>query len=159
MRSRIGAHRALFDKIDLLSKTATTLPVITEMDFVRAEICKYCCILTSAAIDLCMEDCLLEYVEEFNDTRTTKYAKGRLSRARNPTVATLCEILGQFDLKWQDELETAADSRIRSDVGSIVYNRNEIAHGRSSTVTFGRLLPWIKSAKTLCDRVEQIIFP
>jgi len=156
MRSRVGAHQSLFEKIDLLSKTAGSLPV--GMEYVRAELCKYCCILASAAIDVCIEDCLLEYSERGRDARIGAYIKRQISRARNPTIGTLCAMLESFDLAWKTGLETYADETIRSDIGSIVHNRNEIAHGRNSTVTFGRLLPWIKTAKEVCEEIERIIF-
>ncbi len=156
MRSRVGAHQSLFDKIDLLSKTATSLPV--ELTLVKAELCKYCCILASAAIDLCVEDCLLEYSERGGDQRLGTFIKRQINRARNPTIGTLCSMLEAFDYGWKVNLESYATDTIRSDIGSIVHNRNEIAHGRNSTITFGRLLPWIKSAKDLCAEMERIIF-
>jgi hypothetical protein len=157
MRSRVGAHQSLFDKIDLLAKTATSLPA--GMELVRAELCKYCCVLASAAVDLCIEDCILEYGERANDHRIGLFIKKQINRARNPTINTLCIMLESFDPAWRNGLETYATEPIRSDIGSIVHNRNEIAHGRNSTITFGRLLPWIKTAKTLCAEIERIIFP
>ena len=156
MRSRIGAHQALFDKIDLLSERARELPA--ELDYIQAELCKYCCILASAAIDVCIEDCLLEYSERGRDQRILTYIKKQIARARNPTVATLCVMLESFDQSWRNGLEIYASDTVRSDIGSIVHNRNEIAHGRNSTITFGRLLPWIKTAKNVCDEIERIIF-
>lgn len=157
MRSRAGAHQALFDKIDFLSKAATTLPV--EMEHIRSELCKYCCILASAAIDVCIEDCLLEYSEKGHDQRIGEFVKKQISRARNPTVGTLCAMLELFDQAWKVRLEKYATDPIKSDIGSIVHNRNEIAHGRNSTITFGRLGPWIKTAKDMCGEIERIIFP
>jgi RiboL-PSP-HEPN len=156
MRSRIGAHEAVFDKIDLLSKTTQALP--TEYDFVRSELCKYCCVLTCAAIDVCVEDCLLEYSERSGDVRISSYIKRQVSRARNPNIEILCGMLGSFDGKWRANLETCATESVKSAIGSIVHNRNEIAHGRTSTITFGRLGPWIKTAKDVCARIERIIF-
>jgi len=159
MRSRVGAHQSLFDKIDSLSKSATGLPSSVEMESVKAELCKYCCVLASAAIDLCIEDCLLEYSERGRDQRIGAFIKKQISRARNPTIGILCAMLESFDQDWKVGLETYATDPIRSDIGSIVHNRNEIAHGRNSTITFGRLLPWIKTAKGLCGEIERIIFP
>jgi hypothetical protein len=156
MRSRVGAHQALFDKIDLLSERARGLP--SELDYLQAELCKYCCVLASAAIDLCIEDCLLEYSERGRDRRILTYIKRQISRARNPTVGTLCGMLESFDQSWRTGLEAYASDTVRSDIGSIVDNRNAIAHGRNSTITFGRLLPWIKTAKGVCGEIERIIF-
>ena len=155
MRSRVGAHQSLFDKIDMLSKTASNLPA--GMEYVTAELCKYCCILASAAIDVCIEDCLLEYSERGSDVRIGAYIKKQISRARNPTIGTLCAMLDSFDQTWKTGLETYASETVRSDIGSIVHNRNEIAHGRNSTITFGRLLPWIKTAKEVCGEIERIV--
>jgi hypothetical protein len=156
MRARIGAHQSLFDKIDFLALTAQ--PLGQGMDYVKSELCKYCCILACAAIDVCIEDCLLEYSDRGNDKRLTSYVKWQVSRARNPTFKTLCNMLDSFDGLWKDSLEAYATDTIRSDIGSIVHNRNEIAHGRTSTITFGRLMPWIKTAKELCAEIEKIIF-
>jgi len=159
MRSRMGAHQALFDKIDHIHTLSKSLPINTDTTYVISELCKYCCILASAAIDVCMEDCLLEYCDKIRDQRVISYVRDRLGRARNPTIATIGAILESFDKDWRSRLEAFADQRIRSDVGSIVSNRNEIAHGRNSQVSFGRLLPWVKSAKSLCDHMETIVFP
>jgi hypothetical protein len=156
MRSRIGAHQALFDKIDLLSERAGKLP--SEWDYLRAELCKYCCVLASAAVDVCIEDCLLEYSERGRDERILTYIKRQINRARNPTVGTLCVMLESFDHSWRIGLEAYASDTVRSDIGSIVSNRNEIAHGRNSMVTFGRLLPWIRTARAMCGEIERIIF-
>jgi hypothetical protein len=156
MRSHVGAHQSLFDKIDLLSSTAGALP--SEMGLIKAELCKYCCVLASAAIDVCVEDCLLEYCERSKDKRIIAYVKRQINRARNPTIGTLCNMLESFEPTWKASLELYADQKVRSDIGSIVDNRNEIAHGRNSTITFGRLLPWIRTAKALCGEIERIVF-
>lgn len=97
MRSRIGAHQALFDKVEYIHSVSKTLPTNTDGSYVVAELCKYCCILTSAAIDVCLEDCLVEYSERANDARISAYIKNRLGRARNPTIAIICGILETFD--------------------------------------------------------------
>ncbi len=159
MRSRAGAHKALFDKIDYIYSVSKTLPVSTEHDYVVAELCKYCCVLASAAIDVCLEDCLIEYSERSNDARIIAFVKNRLSRARNPTIQVICGLLETFDGKWKERLDGFCDQKIRSDVGSIVHNRNEIAHGRNSQISFGRLMPWVTTAKGLCDEIERTIFP
>lgn len=159
MRSRIGAHQALFDKIDHIYAVSKTLPPSTEGTYVVAELCKYCCILASAAIDVCLEDCLLEYSERSNDVRIIAFIKDRLGRARNPTIGIICRVLESFDLSWKERLEQFSDQKIRSDIGSIVSNRNEIAHGRNSQISFGRLIPWVKTAKLLCQELEHTIFP
>jgi hypothetical protein len=156
MRSRVGAHQSLFDKISALSRTAYKLPA--DMDYVKAELCKYCCILTSAAIDVCVEDCLVEYCSNCDDDRIVGYIKRQIQRARNPTIGVLCSMLESFDASWRDALEAYADQKVKSDIGSIVHNRNEIAHGRNSTITFARLSPWIKTARGLCNEIERIIF-
>jgi hypothetical protein len=67
-------------------------------------------------------------------------------------------MLESFDQQWKKDLKTYATEAIKSDIGSIVYNRNEIAHGRNSTITFGRLSPWLKTAKGVCEEMERIIF-
>jgi len=159
MRSRVGAHQALYDKIDHIHALSKSLPVNTDSAYVISELCKYCCVLASAAIDVCMEDCLLEYCDRAKDQRVVSYIKDRLGRARNPTITTIGAILESFDQHWKIRLDTFADQRIRSDVGSIVSNRNEIAHGRNSQVSFGRLVPWVRSARSLCEHMEAIVFP
>ena len=159
MRSRIGAHQPLFDKIDHIFSVSKTLPLTTDNLYVVAELCKYCCVLTAAAIDVCLEDCLVEYSENSGDVRLVAYIKNRLSRARNPTIQIICSVLETFDSKWKERLEGFSDQKVRSDIGSIVSNRNEIAHGRNSQISFGRLMPWVSTAKGLCKELECTVFP
>jgi hypothetical protein len=159
MRSRVGAHQSLFDKIDHIFKLSKALPVSADTPYVQAELCKYCCILASAAIDVCLEDCLLEYAEKSKDHRITAFVQDRLGRARNPTIGTICSVLHAFDHSWRQRIDQYADQKIRSDVNSIVHNRNEIAHGRNSQISFGRLIPWVATATLLCKEIEDTVFP
>ena len=74
--------------------------------YVVAELCKYCCVLASAAIDVCMEDCLLEYCERASDQRIANYIKEQLARARKPSTRLKDEelILRFFALlHWGDK--------------------------------------------------------
>jgi len=158
MRSRVGAHQALFDKIDYIFAVSKALPSSTDTAYAVAELCKYSCILASAAIDVCLEDCLIEYSERSNDQRILAFIKERLGRARNPTIGTICSVLEAFDFAWKDRIEKFSDQKTRSDIGSIVSNRNEIAHGKNSQISFGRLMPWVKTARDLCEELERTIF-
>jgi hypothetical protein len=153
------AHQALFDKIDYIYSVCKTLPLTTDNIYVVAELCKYCCVLASAAIDVCLEDCLLEYSERSHDARIIAFIKSRLGRARNPTIQIIWSILETFDSDWKERLEKFSDNKIRSDIGSIVSNRNEIAHGRNSQISFGRLMPWVATAKVFCQELESTVFP
>src|SRR5207302_1752456 len=71
----------------------SSLEPSTDGAYVVAELCKYSCILASAAIDVCLEDCLLEYCERSSDLRIQAFIKDRLGRARNPTIGTICNVL------------------------------------------------------------------
>jgi hypothetical protein len=69
---------------------------------------------------------------------------------QNPNMQKIREVAGSFSDEWGTELEK--DATIRDSVNSILNNRHQIAHGKS---TIGRLRPWYQDAVRLVELMKQ----
>jgi hypothetical protein len=78
--------------------------------------------------------------------RVRTFAMSWLEQSKNPSPDTLCELVGRFDLSYQDdllELLEQDDQRIRRELAFMVDRRNRIAHGLNESITRDKaLLLW-----------------
>src|SRR3546814_21044712 len=68
----------------------------------------------------------------------------QLRYMQNPRAEAIRSLLETFDAAWATQLDTLLDDnggRVKESIGSLVGQRNTIAHGRTSDVSFGRLGP------------------
>jgi len=64
-------------------------------------------------------------------------------------------LLRKFNPDWANSLTKDLDESVKSSIGSIVINKNRIAHGEDVNITFHRLSNYYIDALKLIDAVEE----
>jgi hypothetical protein len=77
-----------------------------------------------------------------------------LSDFQNPKMGRILELVAKFSLEWRRELDNL-DDEITSAVNSIVSNRNLIAHGQDTSVTFSMVKHWYEGVNKLIAIIYQ----
>src|SRR3546814_17484789 len=103
-------------------------------------------------------DTLFPYTTLFR-SQIAKYVGKQLRYMQNPRAEAIRSLLETFDAAWATQLDTLLDDnggRVKESIGSLVGQRNTIAHGRNSDVSFGRLGPRVKDAAETIQCVGQL---
>jgi hypothetical protein len=125
---------------------------------VQAAFAQYLCVRVSGLVDACVGDILGGHLAHpANRPTARRFAEIRLGKITNLNSQRLCRLLGEFDQQWQAKAEAFLDVERRDALDSLVANRNAIAHGRPTTVTFSRVSEFHKRAVEIIDFVRALV--
>jgi RiboL-PSP-HEPN len=82
------------------------------------------------------------------------YVKNQLDLFQNPNPEKIGQLVRSFDATVADRLETFWAGEIKDAIGSIVGNRNLIAHGRDTSLTLSRVSEWLHRVRKLITFFE-----
>ncbi|MCY4061220.1 MAG: HEPN domain-containing protein [Chloroflexi bacterium] len=138
-------HRDIIEQQDMLNhlfEQAELLQGKSDIDNqIKAQFVWYLCIRASSYVEFSVRRILLEYVKVEADRapNLANFVNKKLEHSFNPKPSKILELVELFSSEWKQNLGRSIDGRLSSSLGSIVANRNKIAHGEISDITFARL--------------------
>ena len=112
-------------------------------------ICQYICVAMCGSLENSIENILNQYVKKKADERTGKYVSSSIDRSfRSPNSENIKQILGRFDKDWQKNIEKnclSSNSKCHAQINAIISQKNLIAHGGSSDISFQRVKEYYDS--------------
>ncbi len=128
-----------------------------EMDEVLvSQIAQYHCVRLSGILESAIRDCISQSFEKNSHPRAARYIGRTLADFQNPKPEKIRTLYGNIDKEWLDKIETFWSDEIRDSIGSIVGNRNKIAHGDNTTVTIIQVKQWLGNVKKFCAFIEAL---
>ncbi len=134
----------LFDQIKSFSDN-------TEL---QAQWARYLCILIAGFTETSVQAILNKYVRNKAAPSVANYVYSRLKRFTNPNMEDILILLGSFDNKWRVDIETFAEGKLKGAVDSIMAQRNLIAHGIDSGISYTRVKEYYQSIIKLIEHIE-----
>jgi len=122
----------------------------------QAHWAKYLCVLVSGVL----ENALVELYREFSTRAASEpvanYASSRLEKIQNPNASRFLQTARSFKISWGNELEAFLESDGRKDaIDSVMNNRHQIAHGKSSGITIARVRSYLDKAEEVLNFIEK----
>ena len=68
----------------------------------------------------------------------------------------LLDLVGSFDKGWMTDLGAYMAGKRRDALDSVVANRNRIAHGDSSNISFHQVSEYYESVREILQRLDEI---
>lgn len=148
----VNLHSAR-DKLENLFDKYNDIPV--DDWELKANWTKYLCVMVSGHIEITLRTLLSRYCDDKASPFVVNYVSDSLKNFQNPKYRKIEELLRKFNPEWANSLEDDLDESVKSSIGSIVANKNRIAHGEDVTITFQLLSNYYKDALRLLDKVEE----
>jgi hypothetical protein len=156
--------QGLKQQVDALFKDADALYKKLRADgypresAVQAAFAQYLCVRVSGFVDASVGHILSKHIaHQANKVTVRRFAEIKLGKVTNLNAERLCRLLSDFDAQWRTQLETFLNVERRDALDSVVANRNNIAHGRPTTVTFSRVSEFHKRATEIIDYVDGLV--
>jgi hypothetical protein len=125
----------------------------------KAEIARLACVLAAAYIEVACQEIVEAYAFVRAEPSITRYVAAQLGWFQNPSLEKILKLAGQLDASKRDRLEGKVSDELKDSVGSIMGHRNNIAHGRDSSITLGLLSTYYESAKRFMQEFEALFPP
>ena len=135
-------------RIDELFKLSTGLT--PEMS---AHWSRYLCILVAGFLEVSLQEVYSEYSKSRAHPNVVSFVSKTMRGFQNPNMNKISELARSFNSDWAAEID--GELSMRDSVNSILANRHQIAHGKSTDVTVGRLQPWYRDAIRLVDMLRR----
>ena len=150
----------LLDQVDELIKHARSAPTLflsSEGDFIQAQLVRYGCLLACAALEQALIESLSGYAGRIGDDRVKIFVSEILKTGRNPTPDYIKETFGKFDADWAIHVADYIENDVGADkIKSVVSNRNRIAHGESVSLGVKSLIEWVPAVRKLCLELNNV---
>lgn len=146
-------HREIIDQQNVLNhlfEQAERLQDKGDVDYqIKAQFVWYLCIRASSFVEFSVKTILKEYVkaETKNAPYLANFVNKNLEHSFNPKPSRILDLLELFNSDWKQNLADSIHGRLSSSMGSIVANRNKIAHGDDSDITLERLAGYFADAQ------------
>ena len=125
-------------------------------DFIVAQIAQHVCVRLSGTLENAVKENVSRALGPSSHPRALRYIDRQLSDFQNPRPSKIIDLLSAFDRAWAEDLQNFWEPEVKDAIGSIVGQRNIIAHGGSTDVTLVRVREWFRSVKTFCTFLEQL---
>jgi hypothetical protein len=119
---------------------------------------KYLCVLTAGFLENALQAVYSDFVERTSSPSVAKFSIAALGRISNPKASRFIETARSFDPDWADELEAYIDedgSKRRNAINSIMAVRHQIAHGKSTSMSVGRIRQCLPSCVEVVEFIEE----
>ena len=140
---------------DRLDSVFDLVGKLTPGDPLQAHLVQYLCIRVSGFFEQATRQIYYEHARARSAATVARYVTRRLERTQNLNSERLCQLAGQFDPAWQTELEDFLEHAHREAIGSVLRNRNLIAHGESVSLGLHRLKNWYAKIIEVVDFLER----
>jgi hypothetical protein len=146
LRSRLDAtferiSRVAFDELEL-----------------RSDFAQYLCIRVSGYLERAVVELLNQHTLQRSPSTVSSYVSRRLQAGfQNPSKDKILRTLGDFNKDWADEMRAFIIDERADAVGSINAQRNRIAHGDWSDITYARVKDYYGPIDDVVRKVEQLV--
>jgi hypothetical protein len=128
-------------------------------DYTKSHIAKYLTVLCSGIFEDIFKHFILELAQKDkmgDEIKEFIFKKVRWS-LQNAKYSKLISFLEEFNLEWAKKLNAIIEEKNKDALSSIVNNKNLIAHGDSSTITFPLIKQHYENSKIIIYELDKII--
>jgi RiboL-PSP-HEPN len=141
------------DKLDTLFKRGETMATDPEL---QAQWSRYLCVLVSGYIEVAMRSLCAEYARRRGNSHIHRFVQSHLQQFQNPKSGKVLDLLGSFSIEWRQELEAKIEGELKDSVDSIVNNKNNIAHGENTGISYVTVREYYRNVQKFIDVVESL---
>jgi len=128
-------------------------------DYTKSHIAKYLTVLCSGVFEDIFKHFILELSQKYQIGKEIKeFLFKKISWSlQNPKYSKLTDFLNEFNPEWIKRLNSTIEEKDKDALSSIVNNKNLIAHGDSSTITFPLIKQHYENTKIIIYQLDKII--
>jgi hypothetical protein len=119
---------------------------------------RYLCVLVSGYIEISIYEILTERVQNKSSPDIARFVTNSLENFQNPKMEKIKTLMLSFNPEWQKSIESHPQfSEMAAAVNSVVAQRNQIAHGESSSLTIHAMKDYYVIVRKFIEHLEQVI--
>jgi hypothetical protein len=126
-------------------------------DETKAHMVKYLCVQSSGYLENVVKSLIEEYIDKSCPKPVVNFIRKKVNRLTNLEYDKLCDFLDSFNSDWKNTFCKSISEEQVSALKSIVTQRNAIAHGNPSNMTFLMMRSYFLNLEEIVILLESII--
>ena len=118
---------------------------------------RYLCVLAAGLLENGLREVYTEFARSAASPHVANFARKMLENIYNPKAQRFIETARAFDQRWARELEDFLENdgaARKNSIDSIMANRHQIAHGRTTSISVVRVRDYLDKAVEVIDFIE-----
>ena len=127
-----------------------------EDDEIKSHISRYLCVLISGFLEEVIKILIYEYSSTHANRSISNHVNYRCKKISNMNTKKILDLLATFDELWKESLEFDLSDEEKDSIDSVVANRNLIAHGKDTNISFVRVKGWWSVIKKVITKLGSV---
>ncbi len=147
--------KQLLDSIDDTIKNINGFMNLSDLE--KAYLARYLVVFISGIYEEAIETIINENAERLNSKRISKYIAASLDdHFQNPNIHKISNLLDKFEENLGDVFKKQMPDRAKVALGSIVTNKNAIAHGDTTNITLNVAVQYYQDSRMIIEEVDNL---
>ena len=150
-------NRELNRELNRLRDLIRSTDLATENIELQGHWGRYLCIVVAGFVENGLQTIYAEYATNSANRPVAQYVSRRLESVYNPNAQRFIEVAGSFNATWREELEEYLrddDGSRKEALDSIMNNRNQIAHGKSTGISVHMVREYFNRCVDVLEFIE-----
>lgn len=120
---------------------------------------RYACLLSAGYFEVALRLVIQKRLEQKAAPEIQRYVLHSLEAIQNPKAERFCKVVRSFDPKWGDQLDQyfSDNNDVKEAIDSLMANRHLIAHGKSCSISIGRVSEFFNSADKAIEFIDTML--
>lgn len=128
-----------------------------EEDEIKSHLARYLCIQASGYLENVIKDLVAEYHTGTCTKSTSNFVTLKLKNLTNLDSEKLSAFLNSFNAEWENQFKTKVSDQYLTSLSSIISQRNQIAHGNGSNISYKIMVEYYTDLKEIVKILRTII--
>jgi len=115
---------------------------------------KYLCIISSGFLEESVRNIFGQFVKNKSHLYVANYVDDRLYYFQNAKADEIIKLAYSFSKKWGDDLKDYMTDERKDSINTIVNNKNLIAHGKNSGITYSAMQKNWENSKEVVEFIK-----
>jgi hypothetical protein len=147
--------KELLESIDDTIKNINGFSNISDLE--KAYLARYLVVFISGIYEEAIETIINENVEKLNSKRISMYIATSLEdNFQNPNIYKISNLLNKFEDNLGELFKKQMSDKAKVALGSIVANKNAIAHGDATNITLNVVIQYYQDSRIIIEKVDDI---
>lgn len=120
---------------------------------------RYACLISAGYFEVALRLVIKKRLEQKASPEIQSYVLQSIEGIQNPKAERFSKVIRSFSPAWGDALDQyfVDNSNVKEAIDSLMANRHLIAHGKSCSISVGRVADYFKTANKAIEYIDELL--
>jgi hypothetical protein len=150
-----SSAKSLLDDIDVAIRNIEGFVQATSLE--KSYLAKFLVVYICGIYEECIENIINEMVSNKSSPEICRCIAAKIHKDfQTPSFHKTVNLLKNFNIQWGEAIENMPE-KSKYSFGSIVANKNQIAHGENCNITLGVVKRYYSDSRPIIEKIDEML--